>query len=55
MRPHFLLGNRGREKEEKEEKSKTSFNDPRSSVGRSLLRQELKFITSTRATRTYQK
>ena len=38
-----------------EEKSKTSFDDPRSSVGRNSSRQELKFIASTRAMRTYQK
>ena len=37
------------------EKSKTSFGDPQSSVGRNSLSKELKFIASTRATCTYQK
>ena len=48
----FLL-ERGRE--ERKRVSKLSFDDPRSSVSQNSLRQELKFITSTRATRTYQK
>ena len=50
---HFLLGFYVREEEE--EKAKTSFDDPRSSVSRNLSRQELMFIASTRATRVYQK
>ena len=41
--------------EEKERKSKTSFHNPRSSIGQNLSSQELKFIASTRATRVYQK
>ena len=36
-------------------KSKTSFGDPWSSVGRNSSSQELKFISSTRATRVYKK
>ena len=35
------------------EKSKTSFGDPQSSVGRNSSSQELKFISSTRATCMY--
>ena len=38
-----------------EEKSKTSFEDPQSSVSRNSSRQELKFIASMRATLTYKK
>ena len=49
---HFLPSCYVREAEE--EKSKTSFDDPRSSVSRNLSRQELKFIASTRATHVYQ-
>ena len=45
----FFLFEYGRERE----KSKFSFSDPRSSVGQNSLSQELKFISSTRATRTY--
>ena len=42
-------------REGEEEKSKTSFDDPQSFVDRNSSRQELKFIASMRATRTYQK
>ena len=42
-------------KRENKEKSKTSFDDPRSSDGWNLSSQELKFIYLTRATHVYQK
>ena len=41
-----------RERDGEEEKSKTSFDDPRISIGENSSRQELKFIASTRATHT---
>ena len=46
----FFWFERGRERE----KSKSSFGDPQSSVGWNPSSQELKFISSTRATHTYQ-
>ena len=42
-------------REEVEEKSKTSFDDPRSFASRKSSRQELKFITSMWAMSVYQK
>ena len=45
--------NCGREREENGEKSKTSFDVPRSSVSWNSSSQELKFIYSMRATRVY--
>ena len=42
-------------KRERKKESKTSFFDPRSSVGQNSSIQELKSIASTRATRVYQK
>ena len=42
-------------KRERKKESKTSFDDPRSSINRNSLGQELKFIASTRATHMYQK
>ena len=54
-RTDFLIGNHGREREEKEVKSKTSFFDPQSFVGRNSSSKDLKFIYSMRATHMYQK
>ena len=42
-------------KRKRKRASKLSFDDIRTSVSRNSSRQELKFISSTRATRTYQK
>ena len=50
----FLWFNRGRERGGEGEEFKSSFNDPRTSIGQNSLSQELKFISSTRAMRTYQ-
>ena len=52
---HFLLVQPWERNRGKNEESKTSFDDPRSSVGRSSSGQELKYITSTRVMRVYQK
>ena len=43
-----------KEGENKEIQGKSSFGDPRSSVSRNPSSQELKFISSTRATHMYQ-
>ena len=43
------------EKEREEESIRASSDDPRSSIGRNLSSQELKFIASTRVTCTYKK
>ena len=51
----FLAKKPWERKREKEEKSKTSFDDPWSSVSRNSSGKELKFIYSMRAPRVYQK
>ena len=51
----FLVRKPWERKRENEEKSNTSFDDPRSFVSQNSSSQELKFIYSVRATRVYQK
>ena len=50
----FFWFEHGRERGKKIKKSKSSFGDPRSSVGQNLSSQVLKSISSTRAKHTYQ-
>ena len=50
----FWFGS-GRAKGRGREKFKTSFDDPRGSVGRNLSNQKLKLISSMRSTRVYKK
>ena len=53
---HFSAGLRERERErERKRASKLSFDDLQSFVSQNSSRQELKFIASMRATRTYKK
>ena len=52
---HFPAGSHEKERIREKQESQASFQDIRSSVGRFLLGEEQKFITSTRGTRGYLK